>query len=435
MHASGAATIRGRSRACRSASRSSRRSRDGPTPGASTAYRDRVAAKTSTQTTRLLAAGCVPVGLTASPELGMLPITVSVLHGTTRNPWDLTRTPAGSSGGSGAALAAGLVPLATGSDMGGSIRMPASVCGVVGIKGTFGLVSRAPRFIGLADLVHFGPLARSVADAARYLDCVAGEDERDPTALPAPGLGFERAIDQVVLAGRRITVAFDNGITPTDPDVATAVSDAVDALCAAAAIARVDGPTFAFPSPTDAAATILALDADPAEAWAMGEVFTNLMQTPGAAALLQHAFGGAATAGMEGVGQANVMRAEINAQLAAAFDQVDLLAFPTTPTVACGAEGPLPEIVAGRERRADRVSRLHVAVQPVWSSSGVGAGRLGRRTAGGCATRRPPPPRRLGDRGRRRPRARPPLAQTRPELRLTLRTRGGEGEIVDLHRC
>ena len=86
----------------------------------------------------------MPVGLTASPEIGHLPYTCSVLHGPTRNPWDLERTPGGSSGGSGAALAAGLVPLATGSDMGGSIRLPAGWSGVVGVKGTFGRIPRGP---------------------------------------------------------------------------------------------------------------------------------------------------------------------------------------------------------------------------------------------------------------------------------------------------
>src|SRR5262249_55523093 len=108
-----------------------------PDTAASTVYRDRVATRTTTMTARLLAAGAVPVGLTAAPELGLAPFTISVLHGATTNAWDITKTPAGSSGGSGTALAAGLVPLATGSDMGGSIRLPASYCGVLGFKGTF----------------------------------------------------------------------------------------------------------------------------------------------------------------------------------------------------------------------------------------------------------------------------------------------------------
>src|SRR5579864_9426795 len=110
-------------------------------------------------TSRLIAAGAVPVGLSASPEFGLGFITNSVLHGPTRNPWRLDRTPGGSSGGAAAALAAGLVPLATGSDSGGSIRLPAGWCGVVGVKGTYGRVPRGPGWIGGANMVHYGPLA------------------------------------------------------------------------------------------------------------------------------------------------------------------------------------------------------------------------------------------------------------------------------------
>ena len=109
-----------------------------PETHASTAYKDCIATTTTTMSTRLLAAGAVPVGQTAAPEVGRLFYTTSVLHGPTHNPWDLTKAPGGSSGGSGAALSAGLVPLATGSDMGGSIRLPAGWCGVVGVKGTYG---------------------------------------------------------------------------------------------------------------------------------------------------------------------------------------------------------------------------------------------------------------------------------------------------------
>src|SRR6185295_7174193 len=100
------------------------------------------------------------MGLTASPEMGMLFFTNSVLHGTTRNPWNTERTPGGSSGGAGASLAAGLVALATGSDMGGSIRIPAGWCGVVGVKGTLGRIPRGPGYVGNANLIHYGPLAR-----------------------------------------------------------------------------------------------------------------------------------------------------------------------------------------------------------------------------------------------------------------------------------
>ena len=159
-----------------------------PETHASTAYRDGIATTTTTMSSRLLAAGAVPVGQTASPEVGRLFYTTSVLHGPTHNPWDLSKAPGGSSGGSGAALAAGLVPLATGSDMGGSIRLPAGWCGVVGVKGTYGRVPRSPGYLGHANMVHYGPLARTVRDCARFLDVAVGVDQRDPVlASTAPG--------------------------------------------------------------------------------------------------------------------------------------------------------------------------------------------------------------------------------------------------------
>jgi len=133
---------------------------------------------------RLRAAGAIPIGITNVPELTIWPWTASTANGVTRNPWDLTRTPGGSSGGSAAAVAAGLVPAATGSDGGGSIRIPAACCGLVGMKTTRGRVPMAPAREGWLGLSVFGALARTVADSALLLDVIHGAVETDADRAP-----------------------------------------------------------------------------------------------------------------------------------------------------------------------------------------------------------------------------------------------------------
>lgn len=136
---------------------------------------------------RLRRAGFVVLGKTNVPELGSVPVTEPRLHGPARNPWDPTHTPGGSSGGAAAAVAAGLVPVAHGSDGGGSIRIPASCCGVVGLKPARGRVSLAPLYGDqMAGLVTPGPIARHVADAAALLDVMRGYVAGDPYWAPAP---------------------------------------------------------------------------------------------------------------------------------------------------------------------------------------------------------------------------------------------------------
>jgi aspartyl-tRNA(Asn)/glutamyl-tRNA(Gln) amidotransferase subunit A len=318
-----------------------------PDTRASAALRDRVATTTSTMTRRLLAAGAVPVGLTASPEIGHLPYTCSVLHGSTRNPWHLDRTPGGSSGGAAAALAAGLVPLATGSDMGGSIRLPAGWSGVVGVKGTYGRIPRGPGFLGQANLVHYGPLARTVGDAARFLDVAAGTDERDPGSLPAPPIPFELAIEQADLRGLRVAVVDDNGLAPSHPGVRAALRRAADALRAAVAGEEV-AVSLALPDVLPGAAALLVADGDPDLAAAMPEIMGNLFATEGAGPLMEAAFA-TADLSLDAVAQSTQVRFAINQELARAFDAADLLLLPCSPVPAFGHAGPLPTVVDGRE--------------------------------------------------------------------------------------
>src|SRR5439155_19344244 len=133
---------------------------------------------------RLRAAGAIPIGITNVPELMIFPWTASAANGVTRDPWNPVRTPGGSSGGSAAAVAAGMVPCATGSDGGGSIRIPAACCGLVGMKPTRGRVSSQPHRGGWLGLSVFGGLTRTVADSAVMLDAIHGALPEDAYAAP-----------------------------------------------------------------------------------------------------------------------------------------------------------------------------------------------------------------------------------------------------------
>jgi amidase len=157
------------------------------------AFADHVPARDVEIVRRLRAAGFVLLGKTNTPELGTTAVTESVLNGPCRNPWDPSRTPGGSSGGAAAAVAAGLAPLAHGSDGGGSIRIPASCCGVLGLKPSRGRVSPAP-FGDTHGLGVSGPLARTVADAAAFLDAVAGPVAGDPYVAIPPERPFAEEV-------------------------------------------------------------------------------------------------------------------------------------------------------------------------------------------------------------------------------------------------
>ena len=171
---------------------------------------DFVPAQTSAAVERLEAAGAVIFAKTTTPEFCYFGITESPVNGRTSNPWDLGRTPGGSSGGAGAAVAAGLGPLALGGDGGGSIRIPAAFCGVVGFKPTFGLVPREPCSPGWKTLVSYGPLARSVDDARLVLRALAGRHPRDRHSLGVDGLDAT-APDPAAL---RAVVSEDLGFAP-----------------------------------------------------------------------------------------------------------------------------------------------------------------------------------------------------------------------------
>jgi amidase len=160
---------------------------------------------------RLRAAGAIPIGITNVPELTIFPWTATDANGITRNPWDPTRTPGGSSGGSGAAVAAGLVPAATGSDGGGSIRIPAASCGLVGMKPTRGRVSLLPKTEGWLGLAVLGGLARTVADSALMLDVMHGPAAGDKEVAPP----FEGSyLDAAATPPARLRIAISRKVPP-----------------------------------------------------------------------------------------------------------------------------------------------------------------------------------------------------------------------------
>ena len=172
---------------------------------------------------RLRDAGAITVGKTNTPEFGAGSQTINEVFGTTRNPYDTTKTCGGSSGGSAVALAAGMVPIADGSDLGGSLRNPAGYCNVVGFRTSPGRVPIWPRLAGWYAFNIHGPMARTVGDIALALQAVAGPDPRDPQSLDQPAELFRAPLDRD-LSGVKIAWSGDLGGLPVDPRV-TAVLD------------------------------------------------------------------------------------------------------------------------------------------------------------------------------------------------------------------
>jgi aspartyl-tRNA(Asn)/glutamyl-tRNA(Gln) amidotransferase subunit A len=190
---------------------------------------------------RLRAAGAILIGKTRTHEYAWGTVTPPV-----RNPWDLSRIPGGSSGGSGAAVAAGLCPAAMGSDTGGSIRIPASLCGTVGLKPTFGRISRAGIVPHSWSLDHAGPLTRSVADAALLLQVLAGEDPADPGCSAAPVPDFRAALNEPSVAGLRVAVIRNHFFGRNHPDVDAAVETVIAWFGRQAAIRDVVVPNLEY---------------------------------------------------------------------------------------------------------------------------------------------------------------------------------------------
>jgi len=193
------------------------------------AYAEHVPDEDSALARRIRAAGFVVLGKSNTPEFGTIPVTESELNGICRNPWNTERTPGGSSGGAAAAVAAGLAPIAQASDGGGSIRIPASCCGIYGLKPSRGRTSPAPQGDAYGLSVQ-GPVARTVADAAAYLDALAGPEPGDPFVAPAPERPFLEEAGRP--PGRlRVALVLEPPVdVPVDPACSAAAEDAATLL-------------------------------------------------------------------------------------------------------------------------------------------------------------------------------------------------------------
>ena len=201
-----------------------------PSTHGSVPYRDNMPDGDSTEVSRLKAAGAIAMGKTNAPEFGYTAITKNLLFGVSRNPWNPERTPGGSSGGSSAAVASGQVPFCTGSDGGGSIRIPASWTGLPGLKCSYGRVPMGPRkMLSWGDTSVQGAMVRTVRDIALFMDQVVGTAETDPDSLPHPGYSYEAILGDLPKK-LRIAYSADLGYANIEPYVRRECENGVKAF-------------------------------------------------------------------------------------------------------------------------------------------------------------------------------------------------------------
>ena len=303
-----------------------------PDTQASLVFADRIATYTGEGVRRFTEdGGAVAVGLTTASEFGGLNVSISKLNGVAHNPWRHGRTAGGSSGGSASAVAGGLVSIASGGDGGGSIRIPAGYCGLFGMKGTYGRISRGPHAFFRPGTVVLGALTRSVRDAARHYDVCAGVDARDPQSLPNPG-GWESGLGSHDLAGKRVAILPSIAGVTLEPGVEERIRAAAGELIASTGMVEVD-ITLELPNL--------------AAQWAFGNLSTLLAELgprwPGCAPELtdEIALGCLLAQSLYNLHMAAVAearRVEANAAMAGAFDRVDYIISSTNPGPAFAAE-------------------------------------------------------------------------------------------------
>ena len=279
---------------------------------------------------RLRETGAVLIGKTTTPDLGWKGLTDGPLTGITRNPWDLDTTPGGSSGGSAAALAAGMAPLALGTDGGGSIRIPGAFTGTVGLKPTFGRVPYAP-MSPFGTLAHAGPMARTVDDCRLLYDVIAFHDPRDWTALPDLPRSVEPAEG---IAGLRVMYSPTLGFATVDPEVAGLVDQAVEAFRALGAVVELADP--GIPDPTEIWETLWN-----AGAAAVIERLGSERSVEVDRGLLEIAAEGRTLSALDYV-TASQSRAEVAVALELVLTDYDLLITPTMPITAFAAGSEVP---------------------------------------------------------------------------------------------
>lgn len=280
-------------------------------------------------TARLRAAGAVFFGKTTTPEFGWKPVTDSPLTGITRNPWDLTRTPGGSSGGSAAAVLCGICPVAVGTDAGGSIRIPAAFSGIFGHKPTFGRVAVYPPS-AFGDVAHVGPMSRTVADAALMLDAMKGPDARDWYSLPDDGIAYRERVREGLLKGKRVALSPTLGYHEPAPAVREAVERAGRVFADLGAIVEPADPFSEAPFPVF-------------ETLSLGGFWALLRgMTPEQVAVMDPALVAMCRRG-EALPQAQYVdavarRAMLGGQMRRFFDRYDLILSPAMPITAAYAD-------------------------------------------------------------------------------------------------
>lgn len=290
---------------------------------------------------RMRSSGAILLGKTNTPEFGCKPFTDNGLFGATRNPWALDRSPGGSSGGAAAAVAAGLGPLAEGSDLAASIRQPAAWCGVVGFKPSQGRVPKVPYASGWSGMSANGPIARTVADAALMFAAIVGPDPRDPLSVPDTGEEWATLLEDLDLGELRCAWTPDlGGAAPMDPAVA--------AICAEAARAfddlgcRVDE---ASPEIGEIQRPFLVLNAGLRQA-TLGQYLPEWRDQMDP--ILVKRLEVAADTSAVDVARAEVERTQYHQRLCAFFERYDLLLVPTTASPALPLDTIFPIEIGGR---------------------------------------------------------------------------------------
>jgi aspartyl-tRNA(Asn)/glutamyl-tRNA(Gln) amidotransferase subunit A len=310
---------------------------------------------------RLRSAGAIPVGKVATAEFGMDGVTHTLAHGTTRNPWNLSRTPGGSSGGSGAAVSGGLVPFCTASDAGGSTRSPAGYTGTVGLKPSQG---RIPRMDGFGDRNCPGVITTTVADTARILDVVAGPDHCDRMTLPAPGVRYEEAIETLDVAGLRAVWSEDLGFAPVEPEVAALTRTAAARLADAAGLRMLER-RVKFTN------VYMAANMHLTRRFAAELEYRGILPekrhllSPGPRWFLDKADSFSDAQVFDALKKEKMLEREI----ATFFREADVLLTPCHSTGAFAAEGPLPELIAGRDASETHGDSFPMLANVGWNPS------------------------------------------------------------------
>lgn len=321
-------------------------------------FKDNLPERSSVQVERLCAAGAIVVGKTNAPEFGYTAITKNLLFGATRNPWNLERTPGGSSGGSSAAIAGGVVSLATASDGGGSVRIPASFTGCFGHKPSYGRIPNGPDNAWTMDdtAVH-GPLTRTVEDAALHLDAVVSDHPLDPNSLPHPGYLYRDRLDDLP-SSLRIAFSPDLGYGVVQSDVARVVDQA----------------KTVFERLGHTVETISTGPPEPGQDWGMSGAFELMSKLEPLLPKHEQDFGRGFIRGVKAGssmtpeiwGLMKKRREQLNRWCADTFEAFDLLLTPTVPYDPPDARGPLTLEVEGRAQPGANVGTFTMPFNLSW---------------------------------------------------------------------